>query len=121
VLRQGGRVCVRNSARDSVYPQRQFFPGIEAFVENELPSREDIQAMFEGAGLRMLSSQTVSHPLANNWSELADKLALRADSFLARLSDAEFEQGMRALQAHARKTKASDVVLDDIHFLVFAH
>jgi ubiquinone/menaquinone biosynthesis C-methylase UbiE len=121
VLRQGGRVCVRNSTRDSDYPQRRFFPGIEAFIESELPSRMDIKVMFEGAGLRMVNSQIVSHPLAKNWSELAEKLAMRADSFLARLPDTEFEHGMAALRAHARTTKSGDVVVDDIDFLVFAH
>jgi ubiquinone/menaquinone biosynthesis C-methylase UbiE len=119
VLREDGRVCVRNSTRDSTYPQQDFFPGMLAMIENELPARDGVVAMFEHAGLRLVAYQCVAHPLAANWSDLADKLALRADSFLARLSDGEFEAGMAALRAHARACDPNEAVTEDVHFFVF--
>jgi hypothetical protein len=68
---------------------------------------------------RSFAYQRVSHPLAKNWNDLADKLTLRADSFLARLADAEFETGIAALRAHARACDANEAVTEDVHFFVF--
>jgi SAM-dependent methyltransferase len=118
VLRGTGRVCVRNSTRWSNYPAHRFFPGTLAMID-ELPSRDDIIAMFESAGLQLKAYRLVSHVLAPGWEELADKLALRADSFLARLPNAEFAAGMAALRAHARGRPRQEAVLEDIDFFVF--
>jgi ubiquinone/menaquinone biosynthesis C-methylase UbiE len=119
IVRAGGRVCVRNSTRESTYPQSRFFPGIVKMIEHELPSRDEIVAMFENAGLQLSAYQRVVHPLATSWNELAEKLAKRADSFLARLPDAEFEAGLAALRAHARHSDPHQAVFDDIDFFVF--
>jgi SAM-dependent methyltransferase len=119
VLREGGSVCVRNSTRDSSYPQLRFFPGMRKMIENELPSRDEVVAMFEKAGLRLIVYQRVSHLLAMDWGDLANKLALRADSFLARLPDAEFNDGMVALRAHANSNNPQDAIKEDIAFFVF--
>jgi SAM-dependent methyltransferase len=119
ILREDGKVCVRNSTRDSIYPQLRFFPGILPMIENELPSRDEVVAMFETAGLRLTAYQRVSHLLAMNWSEVAGKLAMRADSFLARLPDGEFESGMAALRAHACCADPHTAITEDIDFFVF--
>jgi SAM-dependent methyltransferase len=119
ILNVGGRVCVRNSTRESTYPHVHFFPGVLPMIETELPSRDEILAMFENVGLRLSAYQRVSHLLAASWDELADRLALRADSFLARLSDTEFEAGMAALRAHARAKGPHEPIVEDIHFFAF--
>lgn len=119
VLRTGGRICVRNSTRDTLYPQRRFFPGFQAIVDSQLPSRDEVVALFEGAGLRLEAYELMRHPVAANWQELADKLALRADSFLARLPDSEFAAGMSALRAHASHSDPRDEIAEQIHFFVF--
>ena len=119
VLRTGGRVFVRNATRDSLYPQARFFRGFAVIVETELPSRNEVFELFEGAGLRLLAYQLVLQPIASNWQELADKLALRADSFLARLPDAEFEAGIGALREHAAREGAGEAITEHVHFFVF--
>ena len=86
---------------------------------NGLPSRDEVVAMFETAGLRLTAYQRVSHLLAMNWSEVAGKLAMRADSFLARLPDGEFESGMAALRAHACCADPHTAITEDIDFFVF--
>jgi ubiquinone/menaquinone biosynthesis C-methylase UbiE len=121
ILRVEGRVCVRNSTRESTYPHVHFFPGILPIIEHELPSRDEVVTMFENAGLRLSAYQRVSHLLATGWAELADKLALRADSFLARICDAEFAAGMAALRAHARVKGSDKPIVEDIHFFAFTH
>jgi ubiquinone/menaquinone biosynthesis C-methylase UbiE len=119
VLREGGRVCVRNSTRDSIYPQSRFFPGMLPMIKNELPLRDEVVAIFENAGLQLAAYQRVSHFVATGWRDLADKLAMRADSFLTRLPEAEFEAGMAALTAYANHCDPLDAIIEDIHFFVF--
>ena len=119
ILHRGGRVCVRNSTRDADYVQRRFFPGIVPIIEMELPSREEVVHLFEAAGFKSRAHALVAHPLAANWQELADKLALRADSFLARLPDADFETGLAALRAYAAGRPTSEEITERIDFFVF--
>jgi hypothetical protein len=119
VLRADGRICIRNTTRDSVYPHPRFFPGFQAIVASELPSRDEVVALFEGTGLRLCAHEVVPHPVAASWQELADKLALRADSFIVRLPAAEFEAGMAALRAHAANSDASEEITQHIDFFVF--
>jgi ubiquinone/menaquinone biosynthesis C-methylase UbiE len=118
VLRAQGRLSVRNATRDCVYPQARFFRGFQAIVETELPSRDEVFALFEGAGLSLEAYEIVKHPIAASWQDLADKLALRADSFLARLPDAEFAAGIAALRAHAAR-HPSGAIIEHVRLFVF--
>jgi ubiquinone/menaquinone biosynthesis C-methylase UbiE len=119
VLRAAGRLIVRNATRDCRFPQARFFCGFQAIAEAELPSRDEVFALFEGAGLRLEAYELVSHPLAASWQELADKLALRADSFLARLPDAEFEAGIAHLRAYAARHREDGVIGEHVPLFVF--
>ena len=118
VLRAGGRLCLRNCTRDIVYPQSRFFPGMLQMVATDLPSSEDIVALFEAAGLRSRAHEIVTHTVAGSWQEFADKLALRADSFLARLPDSEFAEGLAELRAYATG-RAPEAITEQIDFFVF--
>ena len=118
ILREGGRLCVRNCTRDIVYPQSRFFPGMLPMIDADLPSSEDVIALFVAAGLKSHAHQTVTHAVAAGWPEFADKLALRADSFLARLPDAEFEAGLAALRAYAEGREPEDIT-EEIDFFAF--
>lgn len=119
VLRKGGRVCIRNSARDCGYPQQQFFPGLQAIIDAQLPSREEIIALFESAHLRLDAYKLVGYRLAETWQELADKLALRADSFLVRLPETEFAAGLAAMRVHGASSGPQDEITDHLHFFAF--
>jgi SAM-dependent methyltransferase len=118
ILRDKGRMCVRNCTRDIVYPQSRFFPGMLPMVAADLPSSEDVVALFETAGLRSRAHEVVTHRAAASWQEFADKLALRADSFLARLPDREFEAGLAELRAYA-SGRAPEAITEQIDFFVF--
>jgi hypothetical protein len=89
-----------------------------SMIENELPSAAEIIALFEGASLRRRAHETVTQVVAASWQEFADKLALRADSLLARLPDSEFEAGMAALRAHAARSPPGEIT-ERIDFFVF--
>ena len=57
--------------------------------------------------------------MAPDWLEFVRKSALRADSFLARLSDTEFEHGMAALRAHDANINPAEAVTEEIDWFVF--
>jgi ubiquinone/menaquinone biosynthesis C-methylase UbiE len=118
VLRSGGRLCLRTGTRDMVYPQYRFFPGMLSMIENELPSAAETIALFVGASLRRCAHEIVTQVVAADWQKFADKLALRADSFLARLPHREFEAGMAALRAHAARSPPEEIT-EKIDFFVF--
>ena len=116
VLRSGGRLCLRACTRDVAYPQYRFFPDMP--YREDLPSTAEILALFEGASLRRRAHATVTQVVAATWQEFADKLALRAYSFLARLPDSEFAAGMAALRAHAA-SRPPEEITERIEFFVF--
>jgi SAM-dependent methyltransferase len=118
VLRSGGRLCLRTGTRDMVYPQYRFFPGMLPLINNDLPSVAAIIALFEGASLRLRAHEIVTQVVAANWQEFADKLALRAYSFLARLADSEFEAGMAALSAYVATSPAEEIT-ERVDFFAF--
>lgn len=119
VLRQGGRACLRNSTSGTDFPQRRFFPSMQRFVEQTLPSKAFVQSLFEGAGFKTRAHELVTHRVADHWQEFADKLALRADSLLARIPDAEFQVGMATLRTYAATRSPHEQVTEVIDFFVF--
>ena len=120
VLRDGGRVCLRNGLRETDFPQRHFFPGLERLIASELPSRTEIGSVFATAGFTLAVHRIVRQVVAPDWVTFVEKSALRADSFLARLPDNEFDAGMAALRSHWSKIDPNDPVTEAIDWFVFA-
>ena len=63
--------------------------------------------------------QVVTQVTAPDWPSFIDKSALRADSFLARLSDDGFQQGMAALRIRGDMINQNDAVTEEIDWFVF--
>jgi hypothetical protein len=63
--------------------------------------------------------EIVTEIVAPDWPSFVRKSALRADSFLARLSDTEFDQGMAALRAHGADINPAQAVTEEIDWFVF--
>jgi SAM-dependent methyltransferase len=119
VLRQEGYVCVRNSTRETDFPQRHYFPGLERLIDSQLPSQRDIERVFTTTGFARVVHQVVTQVIALNWTGFVEKSALRADSFLARLPDDDFHQGMAALRAHGAEIDTDGPVTEEIDWFVF--
>jgi ubiquinone/menaquinone biosynthesis C-methylase UbiE len=119
VLRQGGYVCVRNGTRESDFPHRHFFPALRVLIDSDLPSRRDIQSVFAVGGFTPIVHRVVTQVTARDWPSFIEKSALRADSFLARLSDDDFQQGMAALRTPGAAIDQNDAVTEEIDWLVF--
>ena len=119
VLRPGGSVCIRNAVQETDFPHRHFFPALEAMIDRELPTRSEIESVFTAARFAPLVNQVVTQITAPDWQSFVEKSALRADSFLARLSNDEFEQGVAALRAHGEGIDQKAAVTEEIGWFVF--
>ena len=120
VLHQEGRVCVRNTMRESDFPHRHFFPATESLIETELPTRIDLINNFQRAGFTLAVHEIVRQVVADDWPSFVHKSSLRADSFLSRLSDQDFNAGMESLRAHAAGTAPGEAVVEDLDWFVFS-
>jgi len=63
--------------------------------------------------------QVMTQVTAGEWPSFIEKSALRADSFLARLSDDDFQQGMAALRTPGDAINQNDAVTEEIDWFVF--
>jgi SAM-dependent methyltransferase len=119
VLRPGGYVCIRNSTREADFPHRHFFPAIRTLVESDLPSRREIESVFTSSGFALGLAQVVTQITAPDWAAFIGKSGLRVDSFLARLSDEDFKDGMNALQTHADEINPAEAITEEIDWFIF--
>lgn len=88
-------------------------------LDADLPSSEKIRSNFAAAGFTPRHHEIVTEVVAPDWLSFVRKSALRANSFLARLSDTEFDQGMTALRAHSAKASQAEAVTEEIDWFVF--
>jgi ubiquinone/menaquinone biosynthesis C-methylase UbiE len=118
-LRPGGYVCIRTGTRENEVVVPRFFPAVRAMLDLDLSSADEVKANFVAAGFAPRHHEIVTEAVAPDWSSFVGKSALRADSFLARLSDTEFNQGMTALCAYVTTIDQDQPVTEEIDWFVF--
>jgi SAM-dependent methyltransferase len=119
VLRAGGYVCIRNGTRENDVVVPNFFPAVRAMLDADVPSSDEISSNFRAVGFTPTHHEIVTEVVAPDWPSFVRKSALRVDSFLARLSDTGFEQGMAALRAHGANINPAEAVTEEIDWFVF--
>jgi hypothetical protein len=105
--------------RGDTYPYVPFFPKTQSLLESSLQSLVFIETTFQAAGFQVLHHEVVISEVAANWPLYADKIAYRADSILAQLTDSEFEQGLTSLRRYAAEQPSSQPVIEPVDFLAF--
>jgi SAM-dependent methyltransferase len=112
VLRPDGTVVVRTGTREQIdaYPYVPFFPATRAMLEDVLPDRPGLCAVFERAGFRCVESHLVEQTIAPDWHAYADKLSAGGDSVLARLAEDELNRGLEALRRYGDEPGRPPVV-----------
>src|SRR5262245_29437389 len=100
VLRANGNLVVRTGTREQIpsYPYVPFFPSTRRMLEDLLPDRPGLCAVFETVGFRCVASQIVTQAVAPSWAAYADKLSAGGDSVLARLPEDELARGLEAVR-----------------------
>jgi ubiquinone/menaquinone biosynthesis C-methylase UbiE len=121
VLRKHGRLCLRTggSERISEYPYVPFFPQTRSLLEQHLPSVSAQREVFERARFQTISEEIITQQIAADYDAYAEKIAVKADSILIRLSDSDFDAGMKALRSYARTPEGHRPVTEPIDLLVF--
>jgi ubiquinone/menaquinone biosynthesis C-methylase UbiE len=120
ILRDGGTIFVRTGIRERIssYPYVDFFPASQPILEEVLPTNAFVREVFERAGFQMVSLELVTQEIAASYAAYAEKLAAGADSVLARLSQRDFDTGMKALRDHAGHSDG-EAVFEPIDVFVF--
>jgi ubiquinone/menaquinone biosynthesis C-methylase UbiE len=120
VLRPGGAVFIRTwfPGRADVTHFR-WFPGAKRIAET-FPTIETVERAFARAGFRRRALESVTQVSAPSLRDACERLRLRADTTLQLLSDEEFAEGMRALEAEAAAETEPKPVTSALDFLVLA-
>jgi ubiquinone/menaquinone biosynthesis C-methylase UbiE len=120
VLCEGGRAFLRAGVQEQIsrYAYVDFFPESRPILDKVLPSRTLIRGIFETAGFRLLSTESITQTIADDYAIYAEKIASGADSVLARLTPMEFQTGLSSLRAHADRVP-NQAVVEPIDFFVF--
>jgi len=117
VLRKNGRVFMRTASREniSMYAYVPFFPTSRPILEQRIPSLDFQCEVFKQASFQILSSGVVTQQIATDYSDYADKLAVRADSILLSLDDEAFNAGLKAVRCE----KSAGPITEPIDYVVF--
>jgi SAM-dependent methyltransferase len=112
VLRPDGSVVVRTGTRERIqsYPYVPFFPSTPSLLEELLPDRPGLCAVFERARFRCVGSHVVRQTIAPHWAAYADKLSAGGDSVLARLAEDELARGLDAIRRYGDRPGVPPVV-----------
>jgi len=121
ILRGGGNVCVRNTVSDEIssYPYLDYFPSINSIIQKQLLSRKQLNDVLEAAGFKMVAHQTVWSEISSDWRSFAEKIKLKADSFVAQLDESEFKSGLSALRTKAEGEDSNEKVGLNVDSFIF--
>jgi ubiquinone/menaquinone biosynthesis C-methylase UbiE len=121
VLKPGGVVVLRAGSTDQIdgYPYVPFFPRTEQLIRGALSSVDEMTAPFRDAGFEPSAPEVVMSEVAESWPAYAEKVALRADSILVQLGEADFAAGLADLRAYAARQPPVQPVIEPVDLLAF--
>jgi ubiquinone/menaquinone biosynthesis C-methylase UbiE len=123
VVRPGGHVLVRATFGDRLdgFPTLfQFWPASRAICA-QLPTLRETVDVFKASGFAVVEHRRVQQVTAGSLQEFATRTKFRADSALALISDAEFQEGQAAVERTAAAEASPAPVVEIIDLLVFHH
>ena len=106
ILAPGGVLAIRNPTVDALDEVvfLEYFPAARAHDTATLPRRAELVALMESSGFTLALHEVIRHEMAPNWSAYCDKIAARAFSDLAVISDTAFESGLAAMRGESDRT-----------------
>jgi ubiquinone/menaquinone biosynthesis C-methylase UbiE len=121
VLKVGGVVVLRAGSTDQIggYPYVPFFPRTEQLIRGALSSVDEMTTPFREAGFEPSAPEVVMSEVGESWAAYAEKVALRADSILVQLGEAEFAAGLAELRAYAARQPPDAPVIEPVDLLAF--
>jgi ubiquinone/menaquinone biosynthesis C-methylase UbiE len=121
VLRPGRYLCVRTPTLEALDSELylRFFPSAKRLNEQILPARADLISCLTDCGLALVHHSVLRHPQASSPPAYADRVALRAFSDLASISDEEFRRGMAELGRYCTAVPREQEIGVDVDLFVF--
>lgn len=112
VLMRDGLVLIRTafSGRFGNIMWTRFFPTAHRLADASLPTVEATVEAFSVAGYEKENLVSVAEVWAPNLRAYYEKVRTRADSFLTRISDEEFDRGLTALATAADEERPAPVL-----------
>jgi ubiquinone/menaquinone biosynthesis C-methylase UbiE len=120
VLRPGAPLLIREgfAGRADGIPWLRYFPEALPITEGLWPTVGDVVTTFAPAGFRFEALEPVPQITARTWREYADRLRVRADSTLVRLTEDEFSAGMERIDRDAARASGDGPVISILDLLV---
>jgi ubiquinone/menaquinone biosynthesis C-methylase UbiE len=120
VLGRDGIVAIRNSTGDVLddIAYLDYFPAAKAHLAGVLPVREELKASMSAEGFVPVLHEVLPHEMAPDWYAYCEKVAARAFSDLATISDRDFESGLSAMRREAGRTGPVVMPMDLFAFRV---
>jgi SAM-dependent methyltransferase len=122
VLRRGGYVLVRGTFGDRLdgFPTMFCYWPAARDICAQLPTISETVLTFAARGFVQRDHRRVRQITCDSLQDFGRRTKLRADSALALISEAEFQQGQRALEEAALAERVPTPVVETIEMLVFA-
>jgi len=121
VVSSGGHVLVRGTFGDQLdgFPTLfRFWPATKQICQ-QLPTTQQTVVVFEAHGFALTEHRRVLQTTCASLAAFAERTRLRADTALALISDAEFEEGQAAIEQAAAHEHVPSPVIEGIELLVF--
>jgi ubiquinone/menaquinone biosynthesis C-methylase UbiE len=120
ILRPGGNLLLRGGfGPPSELPLYRYFPQAWATGAAGTVSLSEISGVLAAAGFSLSRHVKVEQVLAESPDEFIDRVRTRSLSNLAGLADAVFQDGLRAMQRHAREGGMPQRVVEQLDLVVF--
>jgi SAM-dependent methyltransferase len=121
VVSSGGHVLVRGTFGDQLdgFPTLfGFWPATKQICQ-QLPTVQRTVVVFEAHGFALTEHRRVMQTTSASLAAFAERTRLRADTALALISDAAFQEGQAAIEMAAAREHAPSPVIEGIELLVF--
>jgi SAM-dependent methyltransferase len=120
VLRPGGHVLLRGGfGRPSELPLYRYFPEAWTIGTAGTLSLPEIRAALAAHGVIQCGHAKVEQVLAESRDEFIERVRTRSLSNLAGLADAAFQNGLRAMEQHAREGGMPARIVERLDLVAF--
>jgi SAM-dependent methyltransferase len=121
IVSPGGHVLVRGAFGDQLdgFPTLfRYWPATRDIC-GQLPTIQQTLPIFEANGFAFAEHRRVRQTTCASLGEFAKRTRLRADTALALISDAEFQEGQAAIERSAEHERSPTPVIEVIELLIF--
>jgi len=102
ILRPGGVVVIRTTFRERLDARvYDYWPRLREVDEKRFPGRKEALADFTACGFSVLEDTSFAQPVTTGLREYHARMATMPQSKFTHLADAEFQSGLRRLEADA--------------------